>query len=329
MRVRARDLDSGRREVVATDVADETAADQPAGSSALSFVAPIAVNQAAVTVMRGSPGRMTGRACIEIGLREVETAPRFCNRYVSESPDFSGTSNAIGNLASSDLGTALGIVDAFKLGRLHVTSVSVRVEMARGQRLAYLRGVRLPAKVRAGRRVRATLTLRHVRGRREVRRVMVRLPKDMRPGRRRLRFTGPGVDSGGGDFFGDFSILFGGSAEEGSESAGPANVERVVKRIKAARSLRRAARPRRGRRLRRRRGRAPPAAAGGRQRRERGRRRQPGRRRERRRRERRRGRRPRPAPRPTAIRGSGSRGASPSACRSWGRRPSGQRDDGR
>ena len=127
VRVRARDLDSGRREVVATDVADETAADQPAGSSALSFVAPLAVNQAAVTVMRGSPGRMTGRACIVIGLREVETAPRFCNRYVSESPDFSGTSNAIGNLASSDLGTALGIVDAFKLGRLHVTSVAVRV----------------------------------------------------------------------------------------------------------------------------------------------------------------------------------------------------------
>jgi hypothetical protein len=233
VRVRARDLDTRRREVVETDVADEASVDQPAGSSALSFVAPLAVNQGAVTAMRGSPARMTGRACVEIRLREVRTAPRFCNRYISDAPDFSGTSNGIGSLVSADLGTALGIVDSFKLGRVHVTGISVRVGMERGQRLAYLRRVRLPAKVRAGSKVRATLTLRHVRGQRERRRVTVRLPRDIEPGRRRLRFVGMGVDSGGGEFFGDLSFLFGESSEDGGEGAGPASVQRVVKRIKA------------------------------------------------------------------------------------------------
>jgi hypothetical protein len=44
----------------------------------------------------------------------------------------------------------------------------------------------------------ATLTLRHVRGRLERRKVRLRLPSDLRPGRQRVVFTGANVDTGEG-----------------------------------------------------------------------------------------------------------------------------------
>ncbi len=216
VRVFATDRDTGAKRSVVTNVADESAADEPMGSSILSFIAPLAVTQAAGTVLGGSPARLTGRACFTIAFREREQPVTFCNRYVSDQPDALGAGNVIAGAAGSDLLEALTLIDGYKASPIHVTGIDASIDIQRGQRQAFLRRVALPRRARAGRRVRATLTLRHVRGRLEQRRVTLRLPSHLRPGKRRIVFTGTDVDSGEGDLFGliDFEFDFGGTGGE-------------------------------------------------------------------------------------------------------------------
>ena len=147
-------------------------------------------------------------------------------------PDLSGSGNVVAAAASSDLLQALGLIDGYKASELHVTGVEVNVKVGRGQDQAYLRSVRLPRRGKAGHSVTATLALRHVRGRLERRKVRVKIPADVRPGRRRLVFTGTDVDAGEGDLsglFGSFEIDF----EFGSTGGdlGPPNVRALVASI--------------------------------------------------------------------------------------------------
>ena len=228
VRVFATDLDTGAKRTVATNVADESAADQPTGGSILSFLAPLAVTQAAGTVLGGSPARLTGHACFAIGFKESPKPVRFCNRYVTDVPDVFGAGNVVAGSASADLLSALALVDSFKAGEVHVTGIDVDVEIARGQRQAFLRSVRLPRRARAGQKVSATLRLRHVRGPAETRKVKLRLPPDLRPGKRRVVFTGVDVDFGGGELFDLFDFAF---EEGGGGELGPRNVRRLLEQI--------------------------------------------------------------------------------------------------
>jgi hypothetical protein len=229
VRVTATDLDSGAKRTVRTNVADEAGVDQPTGSSILSFLAPLAVTQAAGSVLGGSPARLTGRACFAIRFAQAPEPVRFCNRYVTDAPDPFGAGNVVASAASTDLLSALSLVDSFKAGAAHVTAVEADVEMARGQRQAFLRSVRLPRRGRAGRKVTATVRLQHVRGRVERRKVRLRLPSGLRPGKRRVQFTGADVDMPGGDLFEllEFELDFGGTGGE----LGPRSVRRLLARI--------------------------------------------------------------------------------------------------
>jgi len=231
VKVFATDLDIGARRTVSVDVADESGVDEPTGGSILSFLAPLAVTQAAGTVLGGSPARLTGRACSAITLAERTAPVRFCNRYVSDLPDQSGAGNVVAAAASADLFQALTLIDAYKASAVHVTGVESTVQLRRGQRQAYLRDVRLPRRGKAGHSVRATLTLRHVRGRLERRRVRLRLPADVRPGKRRLVFTGADVDSAEGDLTELFEFDFG-FGDTGGD-LGPPNVRSLVSDIEA------------------------------------------------------------------------------------------------
>jgi len=230
VRVSAIDLDAGAKRTVATDVADESGVDQPSGGSMLTFLAPLAVTQAAGTVLGGSPARLTGRACFAIGFREARRPARFCNRYVTDAPDPLGAGNVVAGAASTDLLEALALVESFKAAEVHVTGVDVDVQIARGQRQAFLLGVRLPRRARAGEKVAATLRLRHVRGRAERRRVKLRLPSDLRPGKRRVVFTGADVDAAGGDLFELFEIDFGFGGSGGK--LGPPSVRSLLEQIR-------------------------------------------------------------------------------------------------
>jgi hypothetical protein len=232
VKVSAKDLDTGAKRSVVTNVADESAVDDPTGGSVLSFLAPVAVMQAAGTVLGGSPARLTGRACFAIALAERRQPVRFCNRYVSDVPDLTGSGNVVSAAASTDLAEALALIDGYKASELHVTGVEADVEISRGQHQAYLRGVRLPRRGKAGHSVKATIALRHVRGRIERRKVRLRLPADVRPGKRRLVFTGRDVDSGEGDLselFGALEIDFGFGGTGGE--LGPPSLRRLVAAI--------------------------------------------------------------------------------------------------
>jgi hypothetical protein len=174
-------------------------------------LAPLALAQAAGTILNGSPARLTGRGCYAITFKERRQPARFCNRYVTDIADPTGAGNLVAASAGSDLLSALALVDAFKASDLHVTGVEANIKISRGQRQAFLQRVRLPRRGRAGHTVPATLTLRHVRGRMERRKVRLRLPADLRPGKRRVVFTGADVDTGEGaleELFGFFEVEF-------------------------------------------------------------------------------------------------------------------------
>ena len=222
VRVWATDEDTGERRTVETAVADESDVDEPLGGSILGLVAPIAVMQGAGTVLDGSPARLTARACFIIRLRERRRPARFCNRYVTDSMDDTGAGNVVASRAAGDLAEALAEVDAYKSSPVHVAGVDVTVKLNRGRRQAYLRAVRLPRRARAGQTVPATLTLRHVRGELERRRVSLRLPAGMPRGRRQLQVTGKDVDVS--EDMGDLIVFdFGGGGDDGGD-LGPPNL---------------------------------------------------------------------------------------------------------
>ena len=101
----ARDEDSNTVNTVRTNAADEAAVDLPSGGSWTSFVAPLAVSQAAANVLGSTPGRLTGEMCAKIAIAELTTPVRFCNRYVS---------NAI---SQADDGSTVNAVDERRRGR--------------------------------------------------------------------------------------------------------------------------------------------------------------------------------------------------------------------
>ncbi|MET0770829.1 MAG: hypothetical protein ABW081_13015 [Solirubrobacteraceae bacterium] len=231
VKITAKDLDAGTELAVESRVADEAAVDQPTGGSLLSLIAPLAVTQAAGTVLDGSPARLTGRACFSIGLRELRSPLRFCNRYVSDFLDLLGAGNVIAEAASTDLGDALARIDGYKAGEVHVTRVDGTVEISRGQRQAFLRKVTLPRTIRKGtRKVQATVVLRHVRGASETRRMTVKLPR-LRPGVRKVVFVGKDVDFSEGDLFEIFGFDFGSSGG----SLGPANLRALARSVEGIR----------------------------------------------------------------------------------------------
>jgi len=89
----------------------------------------------------------------------------------------------------------------------------------------------LPRRVAKGtREVRATVVLRHVRGTRETRRLMVKLPRGLRPGRHKVVFVGTDVDFSAGDLFDFFGFDFGGSA---GGSLGPPSIRALARSIEA------------------------------------------------------------------------------------------------
>jgi hypothetical protein len=232
VRVFATDLDMGTKRSLITNVADEAAVDQPTGTSVLSLMAPLAVTQAAGTILGGSPARLTGRGCYAITFKQRKQPARFCNRYVTDVADPFGAGNIVAAAAGSDLLSAIALIDAYKASDLQVTGVEANLQIRRGQRQAYLQRVRLPRRGRAGHTVPATITLRHVRGRLERRKVRMRLPADLRPGNRRVVFTGADVDSGEGgleELFGIFDLEFDLGSLGGD--LGARNVRALVARI--------------------------------------------------------------------------------------------------
>jgi hypothetical protein len=194
VRVAATDHDTGEHRFLQTAVADETDVDTPTGFTALGAVAPLAVAEAAGSVLRSSPGRLTGTMCLRITFRErPRNAARFCNRYLSSTilaPDAGPLGNAVAFSAALDTLDAISLIETYEGRTPHVTKVSANVDMRRGEQLAFLRRVKAPKRVRPGQRVRLRVTMQRVRDGNLTRTYRVRIPRGIKPGRRTLKLLG-------------------------------------------------------------------------------------------------------------------------------------------
>jgi hypothetical protein len=238
VRVFSQDEDTGARGTVGVHVVDETDIGTPTGSSALSFVAPLAVAQGASEILRSAPGKLSGTVCIQISLRERKRPLRLCNRYVSAlaPSDPEAGANIVAAGGASDALAALSELDDYKPAPLHVTEFAARVKLERGLHQAFLRSVDLPRRVRAGHRVRARFHLQLVRGPRITRTFRLRIPSGLHRGRHRLTFLGRDVDDPDSDLFGALvdTITIGGDDEgESTGHLGARNLKQLAARIKA------------------------------------------------------------------------------------------------
>jgi hypothetical protein len=231
VRVDARDGDSGERQSLAAQVADESGAGEPSGESGLSFVGPMLVSQAAFAALESSPARLSGSMCVAISVRERPKAMRFCNTYVGAGggPQGEDAGAVPAGAPASDLADALTAVDTFRFGRLHVTGVTAHLTLVRGLRQAYMLRARAPRTVRRGQRVSVRLTLQRAFGARFARTIRVRVPRDAPLGRRDLALIGTPADpSDAGDLL-DLADSLGGTG--GGGGTGPRSVAALARRI--------------------------------------------------------------------------------------------------
>jgi hypothetical protein len=153
--VTAHDLDTGQTITEDTDVADETAVGYPLGSSLLDIVAPVAIGQAAIDVYNGPPASESGTMCLTIHVREQSTDLHFCDRYVGTGAagDNGEAPPEVSNGASTDVSSALSLLDEVQFATLHVTSVTADIRAARGLAEASILGASGPRRVKPGQRI--------------------------------------------------------------------------------------------------------------------------------------------------------------------------------
>jgi hypothetical protein len=218
--------------VLHTTVADETAVDNPTGYSPLSTVAPLAVAQAAGGVLGATPGRLTGEMCLRITFDERPGRPaRFCNRYVASQvrdPDAGPLGNEVAFDAAIDVLDAVTLIETYTGPPPHVRGLEATVDLHRGERLAYLRRVKAPKRVRPGSRVKVRVTLQRIRGKRFTRTERIRIPSGVKPGKRALTLRGK---RGGTLDDGLLEIILGG--DFGGPGSDPVTVDGLISAIRA------------------------------------------------------------------------------------------------
>ncbi len=202
LQVIAQDADRGTISSSTSMVADEQAVGLPDGSSALGLVGALAISQAVGNALDGQPAKESGRMCVKIGLRESIQPLGFCNRYVVDAPTgmsqsaaSSGSLIGLVNEAANDLASATALLDAYRFGPIHVSSVSVFIKVRRGLRQGYLLAAELPARVRRGQLVRVRLLVHDVAGGLRMISARLRVPRSLAPGRHLFTFTGSGEDA--------------------------------------------------------------------------------------------------------------------------------------
>jgi hypothetical protein len=231
--VTAHDLDTKKVVHQRTEIADETDIGDPSGSSPLSQIAPIAVVQAAYSALHSSPTRQSGSMCVRIFLRERQKPIRFCNRYVG------GSLGAPGAAMAADVAAATSLIDAYKMGRIHVTQMDVNLKISRELNQGYLIRASAPPSVRRGRDAVVRAVVQRVGGGRFVQRIRVPIPAGLPAGRYELRLNGTAADGGdGADLEDVLTIVFGGGEEEdGGDDVGLRSVEALADAVKGLRRV--------------------------------------------------------------------------------------------
>jgi hypothetical protein len=232
VRAAATDHDTGAARLMEATVADETAVDTPTGFTPLGAVAPLAIAEAAGSVLKSAPGRLTGRMCLRITFRERPKNPaRFCNRYLSSeilAPDAGPLGNSVAFSAALDALDAIGLIEAYEGRTPHVAKVGADIDVRRGEQLAFLRHVKAPKRVKPGQRVRLRVTMQRVRDGNLTKTFHVRIPRHIKPGRRTLKLVGF-QESSPDDAL--LELLLGDDSGE-EQQPGPARLSDLIAEIK-------------------------------------------------------------------------------------------------
>jgi len=227
LKVVATDLDTAKVRTQETLVTDEAEIGLPAGGSALALAAATALGNAAYVTLSGAPARQSGSLCMRVGLRERKKPLRFCNTYVGGGP---GPNAAVLGDASS----AIGLLDAYEFGQIHITHVEANLKLRRSFPQAYMVKASAPSFVRRGTTLRVKLTLRRSRGERFTRTISVHVPKGMPVGERRLTLDGAAPDSGGGVDDALAEVIDIGDLTEEEEEGGGSNEPRTIGQLAKA-----------------------------------------------------------------------------------------------
>ena len=206
LRVTAKDLDTGRTRSAITQIADEGDVGLPTGASALSLTAAAAVAEEAASILAGAPARQSAELCMKVALRELRTPMRVCWSYAVDG----FTQNALAGALAGDVAAAVEVIEGYKFGTLHPTSVELGLRVRRGVNQAYMLGVRAPRVVRRGQTIALRLRLRRTgSGARSTRIVRMRVPPTVAKGLRTLRLIGTPSDAGANpEEEGDLSVVF-------------------------------------------------------------------------------------------------------------------------
>jgi hypothetical protein len=160
--------------------------------------------------------------CVTARVREVSAALRFCNRYVESGGGGGIEPSAFAVFAAGDAADAMGLLDNATFARLHVRSVRADFKVGRGLQLAQLESARTVRVARPGQRVRVVLQTRFPRGPRRDFSFLLRIPRDVHPGRLVVRLSGGAGDAGGGDLIDQLAQALvggGGGGDNGPDSA--------------------------------------------------------------------------------------------------------------
>ena len=219
--------------------------DLPSGGSWTSFVAPLAVAQAAGELLGSTPARLTGEMCARIAIAADQQAAALLQPLrlrLGGAGEDGDAANAVLTGAANDLGGRA--LDDRRLHG-HAADRHRRQRAAEGppRRRPGVHPQRPAAGPRPpGQRVRARVSLQRVRGARLTRTYLIRIPPTPR-GTQRLRFIGQDADQGEDGFT---TIILGEEDErdEGGDP-GPRDAERARRRVRSDRALRRGDAPRR------------------------------------------------------------------------------------
>jgi hypothetical protein len=232
VRAAATDHDTGASRLMETTVADETDVDTPTGFTPLGAVAPLAIAEAAGSVLKSAPGRLTGRMCLRITFRERPKTPaRFCNRYLSSTilaPDAGPLGNPVAFSAALDALDAISLIEAYEGRTPHVAKVGADIDVRRGEQLAFLRHVKAPKRVKPGQPVRLRVTMQRVRDGNLTKTYHVRIPRHIKPGRRTLKLVGFEQSSPDDALL---ELLLGGDTGD-SQQSGPSRLGDLIDEIK-------------------------------------------------------------------------------------------------
>jgi hypothetical protein len=230
--IEASDLDTGERQSMALELADERDVGLPTGTSALSVVGTAAVAQAAYAILHGSPLRESGDMCVAISAVELRAPMRFCNSYVGAGTGSGagGTASLAGSAPVADFGQAASLIDGFELGPLHLTGVDVGLRLRRGLAQAFMTGASAPRAARRGAQLSVRLELLRVGGARLTRTIRVRVPSGLPAGAQDLVLTGTPSDQSGSVLSSLASVLGG---EQAADEGGPRSVAALARAVAA------------------------------------------------------------------------------------------------